>query len=113
MNKEKWQAELKQLQLTEKQKSSILQHVRSPEKKKVSGMYRLAVPTFAVLCALFLFLVMGDESSVLVLNHGAVQDVAMDHREYIMETLIYFAVALSLFVFNCILAFWIVKKTIR
>lgn len=113
MNKEKWQAELKQLQLTESQKLKMVQHVKSSKKERVNWTYRLAVPTFAVLCALFLFLVISSESPVPTLNHGAEQYIATDHREYTMETLIYLAIAFSLYVINFILAFWIVKKTIR
>ncbi|MGE7024018.1 hypothetical protein [Solibacillus cecembensis] len=113
MNKEKWQTELKLLQLTEAQKSSMLQHVKSSKKEKVNWTYRLAVPTFAVLCILFLFLVMSSERPVPILNHGTEQAIEMDHHEYIMETLIYLAIAFSIYVINCILAVLIVKNTVR
>ncbi|MEG0472991.1 MAG: hypothetical protein RR588_11700 [Solibacillus sp.] len=113
MNKDKWKAELEQLQLTKSQKLSMLRHVKSSKVEKVNWTYRLAVPTFTVLCLLFLFLVMGDGSPVRPLNHGAEQVVEMDKRETITEYPIEFAIALTLYIVNCILAFWIVKKTTR
>ncbi|MGE7021659.1 hypothetical protein [Solibacillus cecembensis] len=113
MNKEKWQAEMKQIHLTEQQKSSMLQHVKSSKKEKVNWTYRLVLPTFAILCTVFLFLVTGSERPVSILNHGAEQAVVTTQLEITMETLIYFIIALSFYIINCILAFWIVKKTIR
>lgn len=112
MNKEKWQEELNELQLSDQQKIRILNAVRKPRGKKVDWMYRLALPSFIVLSLFFVILIIGKNSEIRT-HQAAIPLVEIDHTRYLQDMLFHYFLLVCLVLICGILFYQVMLKTVR
>ena len=91
MNKEKWQEELRQLNLSESQKLKMKKAVKEMKgKRSVNWLYQLAVPSFIVVAIFSMYLILGDKMSGTIVHQASLpQEVETDHKAFFNQLIGY------------------------
>ncbi len=115
MNKEKWQRELNQMQLSEIQKQRMKQQViATKQMKKVDWTYRITVPTFIVLALFCMYLFLGEQMNTKLIHQAtAPQNLEMDHSDYFRNLEVHFGITFCLLIANINLGYFVFMETKR
>lgn len=115
MNKEKWQRELEQMQLSDLKKQQMKQFVtKKKPKRKVDWTYRFTLPTFILLALFCTYLVIGDKIPTSLVHQASIPDlVETDHTAYFNELSPYLSMIFMLLLVNGVLGNAVIMKTTR
>lgn len=114
MNKEKWQEELRQLNLSESQKLKMKKSVKEMKvKRSVDWVYQLAVPSFIVVAFFCLYLIWGDKMNSTIVHQASLpQEVETDHRAF-FNKLLYLSTIFILTYIISLVGYLVILKTKR